>query len=272
MTLHPSITRRRAIATIGGASLATLLAACGSDSKSSDLPTTTGQPGSTSTSGSPGSTATTVDDASCIAIPQETAGPFPGDGSNGPNVLNLDGVVRKDIRTSFGDLSGTADGIELNVELTLTDAQDGCTPLEGAAVYLWHADAQGRYSLYSDGATDQNYLRGVQVTDASGKVSFTSVLPGCYDGRWPHIHFAVYTDVASATSGGTPRSTSQLAFPQATCAEAYTDARYPTSAASLARVSLESDNVFGDDGAVHQLATMSGSPTSGYTATLNVPA
>ena len=68
-------------------------------------------------------------------------------------------------------------------------------------MYLWHCTADGNYSLYSSGITNQNYLRGVQVSDASGLVSFTSIFPGCYSGRWPHIHFEVYRSLALATSG-----------------------------------------------------------------------
>lgn len=263
MNVPPAITRRRALATLGGASIAALLAACGSDSQ-----TTT-----TSTDAPSGSTGITGPNGeSCAQLPQETAGPFPGDGSNGPNVLNIDGVVRQDIRSSIGDLRGTAEGIELTIDMMLTDSSDGCSPLAGAAVYLWQTDAAGRYSLYSDGAIDQNYLRGVQVADSAGRVTFTSVFPGCYEGRWPHIHFAIYTDVAAATSGREPRTTSQLAFPQTTCEDAYADARYPSSGAELARLSLESDVVFRDDNAARQLATMSGSATTGYLAKLTVPA
>ena len=54
---------------------------------------------------------TTPGTGSCSRIPTETAGPFPGEGSNGPNVLNQTGVVRGDIRSSFAGLSGTADGV-----------------------------------------------------------------------------------------------------------------------------------------------------------------
>lgn len=109
------------------------------------------------------------------AIPEETSGPFPGDGTNGPNVLTESGVVRSDIRTSFGSLSGTADGVPLTLTLTVVDASTGA-PRPGAAVYLWHCDRAGAYSLYD--VADRNYLRGVQVADASGVVSFTSIFPG----------------------------------------------------------------------------------------------
>src|SRR4029453_4456490 len=64
----------------------------------------------------------------------------------------------------------------------LTAPPSGGKPFAGTAVYVWHCDREGRYSLYSEGVTGENYLRGVQVADASGKVRFTSVFPACYDG------------------------------------------------------------------------------------------
>ena len=119
---------------------------------------------------------------SCSArIPEETQGPFPADGSNGPSVLSLGGVVRSDIRSSFAGLNGTAAGVPLTIELTIVSVST-CSPLAGRAVYIWHCDRAGGYSLYSQGVTNQNYLRGVQEADASGRVSFTSIFPGCYAG------------------------------------------------------------------------------------------
>jgi protocatechuate 3,4-dioxygenase beta subunit len=267
------ITRRRALGTIGGFSVAALLAACGSDNSTTSSTSGAAADTDTSSGGSSttGASATSSGDTSCSTIPSETAGPFPGDGSNGPNVLNQDGVVRTDLRSSFGEFSGTADGIPLTIELTLTDASNGCVPLADAAVYLWHCDAEGRYSLYSSGATEENYLRGVQVSDSNGALTFTSVLPGCYDGRWPHIHFEIYDNLDDATGGGSPRATSQLAFPQEICEEAYRDSRYPSSSANLDSTSLDSDMVFGDDGAAHQLATVTGD-SIGYIAALTVAA
>ena len=140
--------------------------------------------------------------AACARIPSETEGPFPADSSNGPNVLNVSGVVRSDIRSSFGGLSGTADGVPLTIVLSIV-AVSTCEVLAGRAVYLWHCDRLGRYSLYSSGAANQNYLRGVQEADAAGRVTFTSIFPGCYAGRWPHIHFEVYPSLAAAASVAT---------------------------------------------------------------------
>ena len=150
----------------------------------------------------------------CADIPEETAGPFPGDGSNGPNILTESGIVRSDITPSFGSSTTVAEGVPLTVRLALQDAANGCAPLAGAAVYLWHCDREGRYSMYSDGVTEENYLRGVQEADADGMVTFTSIFPACYQGRWPHIHFEVYPSLAEATAAGTLLATSQLAFPE----------------------------------------------------------
>ena len=69
----------------------------------------------------------------------------------------------------------------------------GCASLAGYAIYLWHCDREGRYSMYSSGVTDQNYLRGPQDTGSDGVATFGSIFPGCYDGRMPHVHFETAT-------------------------------------------------------------------------------
>jgi len=218
---------------------------------------------------SPSGTTTTSESSTCSTrIPEETAGPYPGDGSNGPSVLNQTGVVRSDIRSSFAGLSGAADGVTLNIVLTIVSAST-CAPLAGRAVYLWHCDRPGRYSLYSPGVTNQNYLRGVQEADASGKVTFTSIYPGCYSGRWPHIHFEVYPGIASATNTANKAATSQIALPKTASDLVYATAGYEASVANAAQVSLASDSVF-RDGASLELATITGSVAGGFTATLTI--
>jgi protocatechuate 3,4-dioxygenase beta subunit len=204
-------------------------------------------------------------------VPDETAGPFPGDGSNGADVLDDSGIVRQDIRSSFGTSTTTAAGVPLTLNLTVLDSSAGYAALEGVAVYAWHADGQGRYSMYSQGVENENYLRGVQPTDASGTASFTTAFPGCYDGRWPHIHFEVYRSTKEATSDGQIVKTSQVALPQAACETVYADTpTYPSSASNLARTSLTRDMVFGDDGGIHQLATVTGDGASGFVANLTI--
>ena len=210
----------------------------------------------------------TTGSGACSRVPEETAGPFPGDGSNGPTVLSSTGVVRSDIRSSFAGLNGTADGVPLTLELTIVSAST-CAPLTGRAVYIWHCDRPGRYSLYSAGVTNQNYLRGVQEADANGKVRFTTIYPGCYAGRWPHIHFEVFPSLAAATSVANKNATSQIALPKAICDRVYATAGYEQSITNLSHVSLSSDMVF-SDGANLELATMTGSVGGGLTAALTV--
>ena len=204
-------------------------------------------------------------------VPAETAGPFPGDGSNGQDVLDDTGIVRTDLRSSIGTSTTTATGVPLTVNLTVLDSAAGYGAMPGVAVYVWHCDAQGRYSMYSSGVEDENYLRGVQPTDASGTATFTTVFPGCYPGRWPHIHFEVYRSTAEATSAGQIVRTSQLALPAAASEAVYADtATYPGSADALSGTSLTQDMVFGDDGGIHQLATVTGDASSGYVANLTI--
>lgn len=202
-------------------------------------------------------------------IPDETAGPYPGDGSNGPDILEQSGIVRSDLRTSLGGGS-TAAGVPMTLNLTIFDTANGDVPFAGAAVYVWHCDTEGRYSMYSSGIEDESYLRGVQVVGDDGIVSFTSIFPGCYDGRWPHIHFEVYPNVDAITDASNAIATSQVALPQAACDVVYADAAYPSSASNLSRVSLDSDNVFGDDGGALELATATGDNSSGWTVSLGV--
>jgi len=205
----------------------------------------------------------------CSKIPEETQGPYPGDGSNGPNALTLSGIVRSDIRSSIAGASAVADGIPLTVELTLVNSNGQCAALAGYAVYVWHCNRSGQYSLYSAGVTGENYLRGVQVTDASGKATFTTIFPGCYSGRWPHIHFEVYPSLATATSASNRVATSQLALPKTACDAVYATSGYSGSSANLAQVSLASDNVF-NDGSTTQVPAVSGSTSAGYQASLVV--
>ncbi|MGR0319553.1 hypothetical protein [Agromyces sp. ZXT2-3] len=131
-------------------------------------------------------------------------------------------------------------------------------------------DRDGGYSLYSPGLDDVNYLRGVQATDDSGTVQFTSISPACYTGRWPHIHFEVYSDVANAVASGPIVKTSQIALPEEVNALVYATSGYEQSVRNASQVSLASDNVFGDDGGIHQIASMSGSVSSGYSAALTI--
>jgi protocatechuate 3,4-dioxygenase beta subunit len=229
-----------------------------------------GSGSSAATAAAAAASASAVGGATCAVIPEETAGPFPGDGSNGPDVLSQSAVVRQDIRSSFGTSTTVAEGIPLTIQLTIQDATD-CAPLAGAAVYVWHCNREGEYSLYSQAVADENYLRGVQAADDTGLVTFTSIFPACYQGRWPHIHFEVYPSLELATNEANKIATSQVALPQDACEAVYATDGYAQSISTLAQVSLATDNVFSDDRGVRQLGTMSGSITDGLTVALTVP-
>ncbi|MGV8881012.1 MAG: intradiol ring-cleavage dioxygenase [Rhodoglobus sp.] len=258
------VDRRKALGLFGGVAVGTLLAACAAPAAST--PTATATRSATPT---PSPTPTSDSTGPLGEVPDETAGPYPGDGSNGTNVLDDSGIVRSDIRSSFGSSTTVAAGIPITIALTVREAATG-NVLTGAAVYLWHCTADGNYSLYSSGYENENFLRGVQPLDASGTATFTSIYPGAYPGRWPHIHFEVYSDVATAVASGPIVKTSQLALPQVESAAVYSTAGYGNSTRNLNSMSLASDNVFGDDGGIFQIANMSGSVEAGFTAALTI--
>lgn len=259
------VDRRLALGIFGGIGLTSLLAACAAPEVEPSASATT------TTTPTPSATPTPTAEASgpITEVPDETGGPYPGDGSNGVNVLDDSGIVRSDIRPSFGSSTAVAEGVPLTIALTVRDAATG-SALVGAGVYLWHCDRDGNYSLYSDGLEDIDYLRGVQETDATGTVRFTSIYPACYSGRWPHIHFEVYSDLANAVASGPIVKTSQIALPEEVNNLVYATSGYEQSVRNVSQVSLASDNVFSDDGGIHQIATMSGSVASGYTAALTI--
>jgi protocatechuate 3,4-dioxygenase beta subunit len=266
---------------LGASGAAVALAACtpggAASTASTSASAATGTASATGTAGAAASPAVTATPtltraiAECgVEIPEETAGPYPADGSNGPNVLEASGVVRQDITSSFGTSTTKAGGVPLTVTLTLLDNANGCVPLAGAAVYAWHCDKDGKYSMYDAGLGNENYLRGVQEADANGQVTFTSIFPGAYLGRWPHIHFEVFESMSNATAAGQILAVSQIALTDSACKEVYATAGYESSARNFPRTTLQSDNVFGDDGGIHQIASMTGSAAAGYSAGLNL--
>ena len=260
--MQQTLDRRRGLRWLGGAALGAMaplsLLGCGGGSDDDGA--------TTSTNG-----------GSCSVIPTETAGPSTADGSVASghrlNALALSGIVRRDIRTSVGSASGTAQGVPLTVVLTLVNAGSACEALAGRAVYLWHCTRDGGYSMYSGGHTQENYLRGVQVSDSNGQVTFTTIFPGCYSGRWPHIHFEVYRSLAAATDAGSVGDhalVSQPALPESACRSVYgAVSGYAGSLANLNAITLASDNIF-SDGYSTQMATVTGDATNGFAATLTV--
>ena len=203
----------------------------------------------------------------CARIPEETAGPYPADGSNGPTVLTSSGVVRRDIRSSFAGSAAPPRACRSH----RADDRVGIDvrAARRRAVYLWHCDREGRYSLYTQGVTNQNYLRGVQEADANGRVTFTSIYPACYAGRWPHIHFEVYPSLPPATSHEQQDRDVADRAAESRQRSGLRDAGYEQSIRNAAQVTLASDIVF-SDGSSLELATITGTIAGGLTSTLTV--
>lgn len=258
--------RRRILRALAGASLVPLFG-CGASSSDPAGGSSSGASGSSSSSSSSSSSASSSGaPATCSEIASETGGPYPGDGTNGPNALGTGGVVRSDIRSSFGGLTGVAGGVPLTFKLQVVSTKGSCAPLAGYAVYAWHCDRDAGYSMYGTVA-NQNYLRGLQPTDTNGVATFTSIFPAAYVGRWPHIHFEVFEDLATATAAGNKVTTSQLAFPEDVCNTVYATPGYEASIPAMKQTPLSSDTVF-RDGVTTQMATVTGSVADGLVANL----
>jgi len=264
-------TRRFALGTLGSLGMAALIGCGGGGSDADDATdTATGTDAGSGTSTGTGSgTGTTT----CSVVPEETAGPYPADGStasnNTYNVLTLSGIVRSDIRSSIGS-STPVGGVPLTIAITLTNTNASCAPLSGYAIYLWHCTQDGNYSVYSSNNIADNYLRGVQATDASGTVTFTTIVPGCYAGRMPHMHLEVYPSLAAASSARNKVRTTQLAFPTALLSSIYSaNAGYSASVRNLASMSFASDNVF-SDGVDLEMATVQAAANGGYAASITI--
>jgi protocatechuate 3,4-dioxygenase beta subunit len=174
---------------------------------------------------------------------------------------------RSDIRE---DRTGTA----LTLTLTIQDAGNGCAPIAGAKVMIWHCDKDGIYSEYNNntnaGDVNATYLRGWQETDSEGKVQFTTIYPGWYSPRATHIHVEIY-------SGTTAKKVTQIGFPDEINAAVYAQADiYKKGQNSTTNAT---DQVWGDKpvqngtdygGHDYQIATITGDNASGYTASIAV--
>lgn len=267
--------RRRMLGMMLSGGAAAFLVGCNSGGSSTTTASSSGDTTTTTTTTTTGTTS----NGTCIANPEETAGPYPADGSNTvngqvSNVLTESGIVRSDIRSSFGSSTTVAPGVPLQLTLSLVNTNNSCASLSGYAVYLWHCTRDGNYSLYSSSIQNENYLRGVQVSDGSGILTFQTIFPGCYSGRYPHLHFEVYPSLSMATLYTNRILTSQMALPRDMCSSVYSSATgYSASVGNLAAVTTSSDNVFGDNTAAQVAAmtpTLTGSVAAGFTGNITV--
>ena len=237
----PRLGRRKLLATIA-AGFGGAVAGC-SSSSSPTAPST----GATTTTTTGGTT-----NATCAVAATETEGPYP----DRLGMINNSAFFRRDVTEG-------RPGLALTLALTVVNTNNSCAPLSNASVEIWQCDASGNYSEYAqpgyDG-TGQTFLRGLQVTDANGQVTFQTIYPGWYMGRATHIHVQVFRN-------GSVVKTTQIAFAESVSAAVYATGVYapkgqnPTSNAG--------DMVF-SDGTSTELATLTGAPSTGYTATLTI--
>ena len=230
--MHDKKIARREVMAIIGAAGAALAFGCGSESESA-MPTAP-----TTTTPTPGGTTNTA----CAVTPTETVGPY-------PSVTDL---FRSDIRE---DRPGTP----LTLTITVVDTNNGCSPVAGANVEIWQCDAAGNYSQYGN-QTTRTYLRGIQTTNASGQVMFTTIFPGWYQGRATHIHVEVVRNGASA-------KVTQLAFPESVNAAVYGTGVYASRGANP--TANTRDMIFADS-LSSEMAVVSGDAASGLSATFQV--
>lgn len=228
---------------IGAASVPAILQACKKDTSGS------GSSGSGSGSGTGSGT------GSCTLSPTETAGPFP--------TITPSSLVRTDIRDD-------RTGVAFTIHITVQNKNSSCSALSGVIVDIWHCDKDGYYSEYGGTSmqtvnyTGVHFLRGRQVTDASGKVSFTSVFPGWYSGRATHIHVHIYT------AAGVSLLITQIAFPEGGSSAVATvngsgGTTYGYTKGMTGYTYNASDNIFSDDTAGAEIAAVTGSLSGGYT-------
>jgi len=163
---------------------------------------------------SPSPSASPTTGGSCVVRPQLTEGPYYVD-----EMLN-----RSDIRSDPSD--GTVrPGVPLRLSFRVSQASD-CAALAGALVDVWHCDALGVYSDVQDmgfNTVGSKFLRGYQLTDASGQAHFTTVYPGWYSGRAVHIHFKIRNGPGAARGF---EFTSQLFFDEAVTDAVHAQAPY----------------------------------------------
>ncbi|HVV05526.1 MAG TPA: hypothetical protein VHC96_14945 [Puia sp.] len=210
--------------------------------------------GSSSTTDSTGTATGGTTTTTCSATPQETAGPYPYD-------LSANSAI---YRT---DITEGKTGVPLSLVLTIVNSNNNCTVIEGARVDIWHCDKDGYYSEYSEpgylGTKDyagQTFFRGIQLSDASGQVRFTTIYPGWYTGRVTHIHVEVFINSVL-------KCTTQIAFPDTITKAVYNTSLY--SAHGQNTLTNTTDDIMKDT-YNSELLSLTGDTTNGYTGTLQI--
>ncbi len=192
----------------------------------------------------------TINVGDCTSTSSETAGPFP---TKDPSSLEL------------VDIRSDRTGVPFTIKIIIQNKNNDCAPLADAIVDIWHCDKDGYYSEYGGTTlqtvnfTSVHFLRGRQTTDSNGLVGFTSIFPGWYPSRAPHIHVHIYN------ASGTSLLVTQIAFPADVTDTVYTTARqYYTKGEQ--DTSNTADSIFSNSIA-NELGTVTGNVTDGYVLT-----
>ena len=242
------LSRRDALKLLGVGSAA-FLAACAAPEVTSTL-----VPTIASSTQAPSATGAAL---ACVVRPELTIGPYFVD-----EQLN-----RSDIRSEPSDGS-VSEGVPLTLAINVFDvSSNSCAPLTNAQVDIWHCDARGVYSGVSDQGSDTTglkFLRGYQLTDATGKAQFTTIYPGWYSGRTVHIHFMIRT---TGANGQSYEFVSQFFFEEALSDQVYTQQPY---AAKGQRNTLNSSDSIYNSGGDQLLLATTGDNATGYTAAINI--
>jgi protocatechuate 3,4-dioxygenase beta subunit len=236
MDRHPKLINRRKALELIGAAGALVTAGCSGDTPTS--PSAAATPAATPTT----TTGTPTGSAACAVSPSETVGPYP----------SLADYVRRNITEG-------RPGLPLSLTLTVVNAASNCAPVASASVEIWQCDHEGVYSEYGAGR-GQTFLRGIQVTDGQGQVTFDTVYPGWYQGRATHIHVEV-------SLNGRSVKVTQIAFPEEVTAEVYRTGVYASKGPNT--TTNTRDGIFADSLA-QEMISLSGSVASGFAGTFIV--
>jgi protocatechuate 3,4-dioxygenase beta subunit len=196
-----------------------------------------------------------ISSGACVATPSEMEGPYPLDLSSKPQFFRQ-------------DITEGKPGVPLKVTFKVVNFNNKCLPVANIRVDAWQCDAEGLYSGHPN-QTGHNkppqdlrgktYLRGIQLTDSNGEVTFNTIYPGWYPGRAVHIHMNFFVNSKKGF-------TTQAAFPDALTKEVFT--KNAVYGGQADRVNATDMGIF-SDGVQYQTFTITpNSATGGYDAFL----
>jgi protocatechuate 3,4-dioxygenase beta subunit len=227
---------------LGLLSVATLIDAC----KKTNATTGTGGSGSGGSGG-------------CIVAATETEGPYPYPGGEINNPLQR------------ADVKGGMTGVSLDISFIVVNTNAGCAAVPNARVDIWHCNKDGYYSGYGSqpgylgtlSYTGQTWLRGYQLADTAGKVTFNTIYPGWYAGRSTHIHMEVYV-------GGVLKKTTQITFSETISDVVHVSTLYAAHGTNTTRNTA--DGVFGDSATdlANETVALTGSVAAGYSGSYTI--